>query len=122
MSNPQQPELARSRRTPALDPDAVAAVVDGQAIPDVDAPRGPVPLDNQPGHHPPTEQDKPDINAFAEKLGTVDPSERSDTPEHDVSPGSSGRRGMLTGVALAVATVAAVVLAVVTARRRRSRS
>lgn len=122
MPNPQQPELARSRRTPALDPDASAAVVDGQAIPGVDAPRGPVPLDNQPGHHPPTEQDKPDINAFAEKLGTMEPSERGDTLERDVSTGSSARRGMLAGVAVAVATVLAVVLAVVTARRRRPRS
>jgi len=122
MSNPQQPELARSRKTPALDQDAVAAVVEGQTIPGVDAPAGPVPLDNQPGHHPAVEQDKPDLNAFAEKLGTMEPSERSDPPDRVVSPGSPGRRGLLTGVGIAVAAAVALVLAVVTGRRRCSRS
>ncbi len=29
-----------------------------------------VPPENQPGHHPPDEQDKPDLDAFAAKLGT----------------------------------------------------
>jgi hypothetical protein len=29
-----------------------------------------VPPDNQPGHHPDKEQDKPDLDAFAAKLGT----------------------------------------------------
>lgn len=29
-----------------------------------------VPPENQPGHHPPEEQDKPDLDAFAAKLGT----------------------------------------------------
>jgi hypothetical protein len=28
------------------------------------------PEENQPGHHPPEEQDKPDLDAFAAKLGT----------------------------------------------------
>jgi hypothetical protein len=46
MSRPQQPEIARNGRT------------------DV----GPVPPENQPGHHPPEEQDKPDLDAFAAKL------------------------------------------------------
>ena len=31
---------------------------------------GQVPPENQPGHHPPKEQDKPDLDAFAAKLGT----------------------------------------------------
>src|SRR5919202_2680698 len=77
MSNPQQPELARSRKTPAQDQDAVAGVLDGQRDVEADAPRGPVPAENQPGHHPAEEQDKPDINAFAEKLGTMPPQERT---------------------------------------------
>jgi hypothetical protein len=72
MSNPQQPELARSRKTPAQDQDSVAAVVDGQRDVGADAPRGPVPAENQPGHHPPVEQDKPDLNAFAERLGIAE--------------------------------------------------
>ena len=29
-----------------------------------------MPLENQPGHHPPKEQDKPDLDAFAARLGT----------------------------------------------------
>jgi hypothetical protein len=49
MGRPQQPELARSGKTD-LDP-------------------GPVPPENQPGHHPPEESDKPDLDAFAAKLG-----------------------------------------------------
>ena len=64
MANPQQPELARSRKTPALDPDATEAVLSAAEAPTVDRPRGPVPVDNQPGHHPPVEQDKPDPERF----------------------------------------------------------
>ncbi len=72
MSNPQQPELARSRKTPAQDQDAVAGVVEGQRQPGVEGPSGPVPPDNQPGHHPTKEQDKPDLEAFAERMGITD--------------------------------------------------
>lgn len=123
MSNPQQPELARSRKTPAQDQDAVAGVVEGQREPGADPPRGPVPPENQPGHHPEEEQDKPDLNAFAEKLGTMEPSERSETPQMtDASPATSGGRRVRVGVAAAVVTVLAVVVAVLTGRRRRSRS
>lgn len=121
MSNPQQPELARSRKTPAQDQDAVAAVIEGQREPEADAPRGPVPPENQPGHHPAEEQDKPDLNAFAEKLGTMEPTERSESPERgDESPETSGSRKARVGVAAAVVTMIAVVVAVVTGRRRRS--
>ena len=116
MSNPQQPELARSRKTPAQDQDAVAAVIDGQGVPGADEPRGPVPTDNQPGHHPAEEQDKPDLNAFAAKLGTVEPSERS-----EASPEPSRIRRVPVGAAAAVAAVLAVVVAVVAGQRRRSR-
>ena len=120
MSNPQQPELARSRKTPAQDQDAVAGVVEGQRAPRADAPRGPVPPENQPGHHPADEQDKPDLNAFAEKLGTMEPSERSETPERRESPATSRSRKMRVGVAAAFVTVLAIGVAVVTGRRRRS--
>jgi hypothetical protein len=71
MANPQQPELARSRRTPALDPDATEAVLSAEGTPTVDRPRGPVPVDNQPGHHPPVEQDKPDAARFVAKVKAV---------------------------------------------------
>ncbi|MBL8774539.1 MAG: hypothetical protein JNK12_01355 [Acidimicrobiales bacterium] len=49
---------------------------------DVDA--GPVPEDNLPGHHPDHEQDKPDLTAVAERLGTVPPGARaSEGREHE---------------------------------------
>ncbi len=71
MANPQQPELARSRKTPALDPDATEAVLTAEGTPVADRPRGPVPVDNQPGHHPPVEQDKPDADRFVAKVKAV---------------------------------------------------
>ncbi len=119
MSNPQQPELARSRKTPAQDQDAVAGVLDGQPDIGADAPRGPVPAENQPGHHPTDEQDKPDLNAFAAKLGTMEPAEREEFQEQQVTPGGQTEsRGRV--VALAAAALAALV-AILTVRRRRSR-
>jgi hypothetical protein len=119
MSNPQQPEIGRSRKTPAQDQDAVAGVLDGQRDIGADAPRGPVPPENQPGHHPAQEQDKPDMNAFAERLGVVEPSQREggvETPE----PGAPGRRRVLVPVTALVA-VALAALGVLAGRRLRSR-
>ncbi len=123
MSNPQQPELARSRKTPAQDADAVAGVLDGQRDIGADAPRGPVPPENQPGHHPTDEQDKPDLDKFAAKLGTMEPDERKevlkDEPPSVVNPvpAKAGRRNALVGVGALVA----LILAVVAGRRIRSR-
>src|SRR3954451_7175323 len=112
MSNPQQTELARSRKTPAQDPDAVAGVLDGQREPGADAPRGPVPPDNQPGHHPVDEQDKPDMKAFAEKLGTVEPSQREGEATASASPlAAVGSRRGLVAVAAAAASLTAVLFA-----------
>src|SRR5918998_3247560 len=71
MANPQQPELARSRKTPALDPDASESVLSAAEAPTVDRPRGPVPEDNRPGHHPAVEQDKPDADRFIAKVKAV---------------------------------------------------
>src|SRR5215218_3953800 len=71
MANPQQPELARSRKTPALDPDATEAALSAAEAPPVDRDRGPVPVENQPGHHPPVEQDKPDAERFVAKVREV---------------------------------------------------
>jgi hypothetical protein len=71
MANPQQPELARSRKTPALDPDATEAVLSAEGTPTVDRARGPVPAENQPGHHPPVEQDKPEAERFVAKVKEV---------------------------------------------------
>src|SRR5436190_1258248 len=69
MARPQQPELARSGKTD-IDPDHVATGLQGQPTPATGGETGPVPPENQPGHHPIEEQDKPDLDAFAAKLGT----------------------------------------------------
>jgi hypothetical protein len=69
MARPQQPELARSAKTD-LDPDHIETGLQGQKAPATGGETGPVPPANQPGHHPPKEQDKPDLDAFAAKLGT----------------------------------------------------
>lgn len=125
MSNPEQPELARSRKTPAQDQDAVAAVVDGQQIPGGDAPGGPIPVDNQPGHHPAVEQDKPPLEKFAAKLGTMEPEERKDVlkdePRSVVNPAPAPAPAAKRAALVGIAALVAVVLAVVAGRRRRSR-
>src|SRR2546421_12787979 len=77
MSRPQQPELARSAKTD-LDPDHVETGLQGQRKPTTGGETGPVPAENQPGHHPPEEQDKPDLDAFAARLG-ADPKAPSAT-------------------------------------------
>lgn len=56
MSTPQQPELHRSGRGPS-DPKSAKAKVDGPGADEGGV--GPIPPDNQPGHHPEHEQDKP---------------------------------------------------------------
>lgn len=123
MSNPQQPELARSRKTPAQDQDAAASVLDGQRDIGPEAPRGPVPPENQPGHHPADEQDKPPLDKFAAKLGTMDPEARKDVlrdePPSVANPASAkpARRNALVGLAALVA----LILAVVAGRRVRRR-
>jgi hypothetical protein len=122
MSNPQQPELARSRKTPAQDPDAVANVLDGQRDIGADAPRGPVPPENQAGHHPAEEQDQPDLDKFAAKLGTMEPAQRDEVLKDEQPPASApaaaSTRNALAGVA-ALAAVLALIVAVVTRRRQR---
>jgi hypothetical protein len=69
MARPQQPELARSAKTD-IDPNHVETGLQGQRVPATGGETGPVPPDNQPGHHPEKEQDKPDLDAFAAQLGT----------------------------------------------------
>lgn len=67
MSRPQQPEIARSGRTD-VDPEHAAESLEGRRTPRHKGRTGPVPPENQPGHHPSDEQDKPDLDAFAEKF------------------------------------------------------
>lgn len=64
MPNPQQPELRRSEKGATTD-DATKGThtaPDEQAV--WSGRSGPVPEDNQPGHHPPVDQDKPAGEAF----------------------------------------------------------
>ncbi len=56
-STPQQPELHRSGRG-ASDPKSAKGQVDSAAPDEGNA--GPVPPENQPGHHPESDQDKPE--------------------------------------------------------------
>ncbi len=56
MSKPQQPELHRSGKG-ATDPHSFKSDVDSPGAEQGNA--GPVPPENQPGHHPEIEQDKP---------------------------------------------------------------
>ncbi len=93
MPNPQQPELRRSERVPALDPDASEAKLSAQRRNRrrPTAPNTPVPDDQQPGHHPDHDQDKPDLDAFAERLGVVaEEDEPADAPHvEDTEPSAA---------------------------------
>ncbi len=59
MTKPQQPELRRAGRG-ATDDDSAKAKA-AASLPEGDGAVAPVPPDNQPGHHPEQEQDKPDL-------------------------------------------------------------
>jgi hypothetical protein len=84
MAKPQQPELRRSGRVPALDPDASEAKLSAERPHRGSDPDGPVPEDQRPGHHPEHEQDKPDLDAFAERLGIVSEQDEPDDAPHVV--------------------------------------
>lgn len=71
MPKPQQPELRRSGFT-VLDPDSIASDLEAEGGPSTDTPQRPVPEANQPGHRPDREQDQPDADAFAARLGMED--------------------------------------------------
>jgi hypothetical protein len=58
MSIPQQPEIARSRRS-EVTAEVASKVKAGTSLPEGDTATGPIPEENLPGHHPPVEQDKP---------------------------------------------------------------
>lgn len=77
MVKPQQPELARSGRG-EVDPNAVKTRHGGPTDTS-DAP-GPVPEDNLPGHHPETEQDKPDVVPRARPRGRRAPPKPTPKP------------------------------------------
>lgn len=79
MAKPQQAELRRSGQVPALDPDATESRLEAHDRPKSSGSSGPVPEDQRPGHHPDEEQDKPDMDKFAERLGIV--SDEEEPPE-----------------------------------------
>jgi hypothetical protein len=66
MTTPQQPELARSRRS-EVDPAAAKTRTGGPTT--TKGRTGPVPEDNEPGHHPEEEQDKPKVRAARRPRG-----------------------------------------------------
>lgn len=68
MARPQSSELRRSGTTPAFEPDSISSRLDAHARPTADGESGPVPEDNAPGHRPERDQDKPDLDAFAERF------------------------------------------------------
>lgn len=60
MSKPQQPELARNRKGATDHDGAELRAREGTTrAPAGGGETGPVPEENQPGHHPEVEQDKP---------------------------------------------------------------
>jgi hypothetical protein len=87
MGRPQDNRLQRSGNTP-LDPDHIETEVQTQPHAPRDEPGGgPVPEDNQPGHHPAHDQDKPDLEQFAEALGVKSDREVEDEPVEDLVAG-----------------------------------
>ncbi|HSL57225.1 MAG TPA: hypothetical protein VK866_05235 [Acidimicrobiales bacterium] len=81
MPNPQSPEVRRSGTTD-LDPDSIGPALEARRSPGSSGPTGPVPEDNQPGHHPAHDQDKPPLDDFAERFGARRPDD-ADQAEGD---------------------------------------
>lgn len=122
MAKPQQPELRRSGKVPALDPDASESKLSAQPVPTVGDTVGDTPEDQRPGHRPEHDQDKPDLDAFAERLGVA---AEGDEPRHapsviaDESVGSSRWQPQWRRVLVPAAVAAGLFLAGVLRRRRR---
>ncbi len=126
MSNPQQPELARSRKTPTQDPDAAASVIEGQRDVGQSEPGGPVPPENQPGHHPPQEQDKPNLDAFAQRFGVTEGEEAGPDGARPAAglaertlAGVASAKGGMFAIGVAAMSALAVALGVLLNRKRR---
>ncbi|MGY6499756.1 MAG: hypothetical protein ACXIVQ_02490 [Acidimicrobiales bacterium] len=83
MGRPQDSRLQRSGNTP-LDPDHLETEISTHPHAPRDEPGGgPVPVENRPGHHPTEDQDKPDLDAFAERLGVPPESDSAETDEQE---------------------------------------
>lgn len=105
MVRPRSPELARSGRTP-LDPDSIATRRQADDDPGTSGRPGPVPEANRAGHHPDVEQDQPDLDRFAERLGTAPPPTGDDSGTDDEGTGDGG--GMDRRIAQLVSRTAPV--------------
>lgn len=125
MAKPQQPELRRSERVPALDPDASEAELSAQATPSVTDPDGPVPAEQQPGHDHGPDEDQPPLDAMAERLGVpAEGDEPDDAPsltgaEPDEPYAITAIRKRRRALALAIALPAAGLVLVRQVLRRR---
>lgn len=121
MAKPQQPEVRRSGFVPALDPDATEGKLSAQSPPESGDTIGDAPVEQQPGHRPAEDQDKPDLDAFAERLGvTPEGDEPRDAP--NVTEAESAARNrwkpQWRRVLVPAAVAAGLVLAGVLRRRR----
>jgi hypothetical protein len=94
MANPMQPELRRSEQVEALSPNATAGRQAARDHPSKGGSDtiGPIPEDNLPGSHPDHEQDQPDPDSFAAKLGIVSDTERSGDPDEHIESGEASTR------------------------------
>lgn len=101
MANPQQPELRRSGKVAALDPDATQTDLTAQDRPGTRGRTGKIPTEQQPGHHPDEEQDKPDLDEFAARLGIVPEGDEPDDAPRVEDDGVADARRRTTVSALA---------------------
>jgi hypothetical protein len=79
---PTRPGLARSEHTEATQ-DSWQERVDG-VLPQGESSNPPP--DNQPGHHPETEQDKPDLEAFRARFSKTESAEVDEWAEGGAGP------------------------------------
>jgi hypothetical protein len=117
MSTPQQPELRRSEQTPGLAPDSIQGELDARKHPGRSGEIGPVPAANRPGASSGPQQDKPDLDRFAEKFGMTD--EAVERAEEQMDAHQEIPRGVdLPRVLVVAATAVGGAIGVVTAVRK----
>lgn len=122
MANPQQPELRRSGRVPALDPDASEAKLSAQDRPQTGDVVGDAPPEQQPGHRPEQDQDKPDLDKFAARLGVkAEGDEPHDAPNVTEAEGVGQSRWQSQWRRVLVPVAVLGAIAAVGIRIRRSR-
>lgn len=125
MAKPQQPELRRSERVPALSPDASEAELSAQSIPSTTDPDAPIPEEQRPGHDPAVDEDKPDLDAMAERLGVVPEGDEPDDapsltevePDEPYAITAIRKRRRALALAIAIPAAAAVVIREILRRR-----